>query len=110
MTRSTCPVFLLLSSSLLLFQLSCAPPPTRSASPLAEAADETPVETTIPVPGLTVGTKHVLRSSLLEEDRELLVYLPNGYEDSSDRRYPLFVVLDARASFRPMESRPTCWS
>ncbi len=94
MNRSTRYAVLLLASSSIIGQLSCEPPP---APP--ETAS---VESTIPVPGLTVGTRHVMNSDLLDEERELLVYLPNGYDDSPERRYPLFVVLDARASFRPM--------
>ncbi len=52
-------------------------------------------------PELTLGFKRTLRSVVLDEDRELLVYLPSDYEMLPNRRYPLLVVLDARGSFKP---------
>lgn len=45
-----------------------------------------------------VGTRHALRSEVLGEERELFVYLPNGY-GWSERRYPLLVLPDARMNF-----------
>lgn len=77
MNRSTCLAAVLLASAATALQTSCAPftdPPTDSA-----------VESTIPLPGLTVGARHVMSSSILDEERELLVYLPDGYETSPER-------------------------
>lgn len=52
---------------------------------------------------LTIGTSQTLRSSVLAEDRTLMVSLPNGYEDSK-QRYPVLVVLDAEWRFRFLAS------
>ena len=51
---------------------------------------------------VVLGHRHVLRSELLGEDRELSVYLPNGYESSETQRYPLIVLLDGRMAFAPL--------
>jgi len=51
---------------------------------------------------VVLGHRHVLRSELLGEDRELSVYLPNGYESSESLRYPLVVLLDGRMAFTSM--------
>lgn len=73
-----------------------APPssPESAPAPVPEAV-------TAPEPALTIGFQHTFHSEILDEERELWVYLPNGYESSGTQRYPLIVVLDARGSFRP---------
>lgn len=48
---------------------------------------------------LTLGTSETLRSSILGEERTLLISLPNGYE-TSQQRYPVLVLLDAEWRFR----------
>ena len=53
---------------------------------------------------VVLGHRYVLRSELLDEDRELSVYLPNGYASSEERRYPLVVLLDGRMAFTSMAS------
>ncbi len=52
-----------------------------------------------PHPALVLGERVGIRSQILGEDREILVYLPNGYQES-DARYPLFVFTDARPNFK----------
>ena len=59
-----------------------------------------PLPTAPPVehPALVLGHTETLRSEILGEDRELFVYLPNGYSDA--RRYPLLVLLDGPSSIK----------
>ncbi|WP_375772059.1 alpha/beta fold hydrolase [Archangium gephyra] len=45
-----------------------------------------------------LGAKHGLRSAILEEERGFRVYLPPGYETSSDR-YPVLYLLDGDEHF-----------
>ncbi|MFL5358626.1 alpha/beta fold hydrolase [Archangium sp.] len=47
---------------------------------------------------IQLGTKHSLHSALLDEQRGVLVYLPPGYESSSER-YPVLYLLDGDAHF-----------
>jgi predicted alpha/beta superfamily hydrolase len=47
---------------------------------------------------LTLGTKHSLRSAILDEERGFRLYLPPGYESSSER-YPVLYLLDGDAHF-----------
>ncbi len=49
-------------------------------------------------PALTLGRTDNLHSKILDEDRELMVYLPTGYE-SSEARYPVLYLLDAGTRF-----------
>ena len=51
---------------------------------------------------IVIGTKYILHSNTLNEDREYWVSLPESYsnEESSYRKYPLLIVLDGRAHFR----------
>ena len=51
---------------------------------------------------IVIGTKHILHSSILNEDREYWVGLPESYSDeaSSYKRYPVLIVLDGHAHFR----------
>ncbi len=47
---------------------------------------------------ITIGFKETLASEVLEEERELWVHLPGGYETSS-QRYPVLLLLDGPAHF-----------
>lgn len=47
---------------------------------------------------LTMGETTTLRSEVLGEERTLMVYLPRGYEQQTDR-YPVIYLLDARTRF-----------
>lgn len=51
---------------------------------------------------VVMGTKHSLRSSILNEDRGYWISLPNSYNDkeSSYKRYPLLIVLDGNVHFK----------
>ncbi|GAB5526197.1 MAG: hypothetical protein Roseis2KO_40690 [Roseivirga sp.] len=51
---------------------------------------------------IVIGTKNVIHSNVLQEDREYWVSLPESYhqQSSSHKRYPLLVVLDGRSHFR----------
>ena len=49
---------------------------------------------------ITVGKLHTLSSEVLAEERDLLVYLPNGYDAQSKQSYPLLLVLDGRMNFK----------
>jgi predicted alpha/beta superfamily hydrolase len=51
---------------------------------------------------IVIGTKHILHSSILNEDREYWVSLPESYgnEGSSYKTYPVLIVLDGNAHFR----------
>ena len=51
---------------------------------------------------IVIGTKHILHSDILNEDREYWVSLPESYgnEGSSYRKYPVLVTLDGNAHFR----------
>ena len=48
------------------------------------------------------GTKHILHSNILNEDREYWVSLPESYnnEETSRKRYPVLIVLDGNAHFK----------
>jgi uncharacterized protein len=47
---------------------------------------------------ITLGAKHSLHSSILDEERGFLLYLPPGYETSTER-YPVLYLLDGDAHF-----------
>lgn len=49
-------------------------------------------------PALLLGHTETLHSDVLGEDRELFVYLPNGYSEA--RRYPLLVLLDGQSNIK----------
>lgn len=51
---------------------------------------------------IVIGTKHSLRSNILNEDREYWISLPDSYNDkeSSYKRYPVLVVLDGNLHFK----------
>jgi hypothetical protein len=47
---------------------------------------------------ITIGEKVTFQSKILDEDRVMLVYTPDGYEDS-DYKYPVMYVLDGKWHF-----------
>lgn len=47
---------------------------------------------------ITIGETRTLRSSVLNEDRPLMVYLPPGYNQST-AKYPVLYLLDAETQF-----------
>jgi hypothetical protein len=47
---------------------------------------------------VVIGTTTTLRSEILDEDRQLLIFLPYGYEQSTER-YPVLYLLDGPAHF-----------
>jgi len=51
---------------------------------------------------IVIGTKYILHSNILNEDREYWISLPESYsnEESSYKRYPVLIVLDGNAHFR----------
>lgn len=50
---------------------------------------------------VTIGTTHMLRSSVLKETRTYQVSLPASYGWAVDRSYPLLVLLDGETHFIP---------
>ena len=51
---------------------------------------------------IVIGTKHILHSNVLNEDREYWISLPDSYNDkaSSYKSYPLLIVLDGNVHFK----------
>jgi hypothetical protein len=51
---------------------------------------------------IVIGTKHILHSDTLDEDRAYWVSLPESYkeENSTYKRYPILIVLDGNSHFR----------
>ncbi len=51
---------------------------------------------------IVIGTKHILHSNILNEDREYWISLPDSYndEESSYKSYPLLIVLDGNVHFK----------
>jgi predicted alpha/beta superfamily hydrolase len=49
---------------------------------------------------IVVGKKITIRSSVLNEDRELLISLPDSYSDNNYTRYPVLYLLDGQKFFR----------
>jgi predicted alpha/beta superfamily hydrolase len=43
---------------------------------------------------IEIGRTYEIRSKILDEDRRINVYLPIGYKDNGDRRYPVAYILD----------------
>lgn len=46
---------------------------------------------------IVIGRHATLHSSILDEDRKLLIHLPNGYAEHPDERYPVMILLDGDA-------------
>lgn len=53
---------------------------------------------------IIIGTKHSLRSDILNEDREYWISLPDSYnaQESSHKSYPLLIVLDGNVHFKAL--------
>ncbi|MFT6867515.1 MAG: putative alpha/beta superfamily hydrolase [Cyclobacteriaceae bacterium] len=53
---------------------------------------------------IEIGTKNIIHSNILNEDREYWVSLPESYsnEESYYKNYPILIVLDGNAYFRPI--------
>lgn len=51
---------------------------------------------------IVIGTKHSFRSTILNEDREYWISLPDSYyqKEASYKRYPVLVVLDGNVHFK----------
>ncbi len=47
---------------------------------------------------IVIGERVTMQSKILDEERALLVYLPDGYEGSQDK-YPVIYLLDGRGHF-----------
>jgi enterochelin esterase-like enzyme len=71
------------------------------AEPLVAQAN---TELSKPDTGVVIGFERVLHSNILEEDRELMIALPDGYGAAGTKSYPLFIVLDARGNFNATAS------
>ena len=52
-------------------------------------------------------TRDVMSSRLLAQDRELLIWLPEGYSRESEHRFPLIVLHDGDGIFDPRLSMPS---
>lgn len=49
---------------------------------------------------LTFGHSETIQSKVLNETRTIFVSLPEGYEQATDRRYPVLYTLDGRTHFK----------
>lgn len=51
---------------------------------------------------IVIGTKHSLRSNILNEERNYWISLPDSYQDkvSLHKRYPVLIVLDGNVHFK----------
>ena len=47
---------------------------------------------------ITIGVHHTIKSSILDQDRTIQVYTPDGY-DESEQSYPVLYVLDGQEYF-----------
>ena len=52
---------------------------------------------------ITIGKTLKIHSEILNEDRNLEIYLPKSYE-KSDKTYPVLYLLDSYLNFRPSVS------
>lgn len=53
---------------------------------------------------IVIGTKHTLKSTILNEDRTYWISLPDSYhtKETSYKNYPLLIVLDGNLHFKPI--------
>ncbi|GAB4156476.1 MAG: hypothetical protein Tsb0033_07140 [Winogradskyella sp.] len=53
---------------------------------------------------IVIGTKHSIKSNILNEDRGYWISLPDSYNDkeSSYKSYPLLILLDGNVHFKPI--------
>jgi len=51
---------------------------------------------------ITIGTKHKIHSTILNEEREYWINLPESYDDegASYKKYPLLIILDGNLHFQ----------
>ena len=51
---------------------------------------------------ITIGSKFVIQSNILDEERTCLISLPDSYNDSSevDKKYPIIILLDGYTHFQ----------
>lgn len=47
---------------------------------------------------ITIGVNHIIKSSILNQDRTIQIYTPDGY-DTSEQNYPVLYVLDGQEYF-----------
>ena len=72
------------------------------AAALALALLASPTHAQVPATGtVTIGTVDSLRSTILGEQRKVLIYTPPSYKDTTftPRRYPVLYLLDGDAHF-----------
>jgi predicted alpha/beta superfamily hydrolase len=67
------------------------------SGPDAHRIDTTASDSSAPKPFI-FGEVRTLRSAILQQDRTLNVYLPDGYSPDSARTYPVIYVLDGSAN------------
>jgi len=49
---------------------------------------------------INIGKIYTMKSEVLGEDREILISLPDGYEENSELTYPVIYLLDGSTHFR----------
>ena len=47
---------------------------------------------------ISIGSNHIIASSILNQDRTIQIYIPNGYSDS-EQEYPVLYILDGQRFF-----------
>ena len=47
---------------------------------------------------ITIGINHIIESSILNQDRTIQIYVPDGYSDS-EQEYPVLYILDGQWYF-----------
>jgi len=52
---------------------------------------------------ITIGSKFVIKSNILDENRTCLISLPDAYNDASNqaKKYPIIILLDGYTHFKP---------
>lgn len=53
----------------------------------------------VKVDKISVGTNYIINSKVLEQDRNIQVYIPDGYEINPQKPYPVLYVLDGQEYF-----------
>ena len=56
------------------------------------------------VGNITIGNTYSFESKILEENRELQIYVPTSYKDSIHKKYPVLYVLDGQEFFNSVVS------
>jgi enterochelin esterase-like enzyme len=87
------------------------PSPTRTHTPTpTHTATPRPTPTPYPVPSGDISRiDATFRSASLQLDRELIIYLPPGYNTQSQRRYPVWYVLHGWGGYDLMQKHTTEW-